>query len=99
MGLFRHGGDEAASAVHFKMREKMLSIGDDYWIENDAVERVFRVNGKAMRVRDTWVLEDGQGREVAICFGSSRAVSQARLAKPLRSGADCGSTGLAPCPS
>jgi len=47
------------------MKEKLLAIGDDYWIEDDAGHRVFKVNGKALRVRDTWILEDPNGREVA----------------------------------
>jgi uncharacterized protein YxjI len=51
--------------THYKMRERMFSIGDDYWIEDDSGTKAFRVNGKALRVRDTWVLEDAQGREVA----------------------------------
>jgi len=47
------------------MREKLLSIGDDYWIENDRGERAFKVDGKAVRVRETFVLEDTSGNEVA----------------------------------
>ena len=47
------------------MREKLLSIGDDFWIENDQGGRVFKVNGKALRVRQTFVLEDVSGAEVA----------------------------------
>ena len=47
------------------MREKLLSIGDDYWIENEAGERAFKVDGKAVRVRDTFVLRDASGAEVA----------------------------------
>jgi uncharacterized protein YxjI len=42
----------------------MFSIGDDYWIERDDGERVFKVNGKALRLRDTLVLEDLSGREL-----------------------------------
>jgi uncharacterized protein YxjI len=34
------------------------------WIENDAGERVFKLNGKALRVRRTMVFEDTQGREL-----------------------------------
>ena len=64
MGLLRRDRNDEGH-VHFKMREKMLSIGDDYWIETDAGERAFRVNGKAVRVRDTWVIEDPQGNNVA----------------------------------
>ncbi len=47
------------------MREKLLSIGDDYWIENDQGERAYKVDGKAFRVRKTFVLEDTSGAEVA----------------------------------
>ena len=47
------------------MREKLLSIGDDYWIESESGERAFKVNGKAVRLRDTFVLEDSAGEEVA----------------------------------
>ena len=47
------------------MREKLLSIGDDYWIENDAGERAYKVDGKAFRIRQTFVLEDPAGQEVA----------------------------------
>jgi uncharacterized protein YxjI len=64
MGLLRNrGGDEGT--MRFQMREKLLSIGDDYWIENETGERVFRVDGKAMRIRDTWILEDASGNNVA----------------------------------
>src|SRR5262245_36164506 len=47
------------------MREKLLSIGDDYWIEDEGGRRAFRVDGEAVRVRQTFVLEDAQGNEVA----------------------------------
>jgi uncharacterized protein YxjI len=51
--------------TRFQMREKLISIGDDYWIEDDTGQRAFKVNGKAARIRDTWVLEDAHGNEVA----------------------------------
>lgn len=61
MGL-RHRGLEGPK---FQMREKLLSIGDDYWIEDEHGARVFKVNGKAMRLRDTFILEDASGAELA----------------------------------
>ncbi len=64
MGLLRHRHDGAAGE-RFMMREKLLSIGDDFWIENEAGERAYKVNGKAFRLRQTFVLEDGSGNEVA----------------------------------
>ena len=52
-------------ATRYQMREKLLSIGDDSWIEDESGRRAFKVNGKALRVRQTLVIEDPQGRELA----------------------------------
>jgi uncharacterized protein YxjI len=43
----------------------MISVGDDYWIEDESGEKVFKVNGKAMRIRDTWKLENANHDTVA----------------------------------
>ena len=64
MALLRHRGDRHAGE-RFLMREKLLSIGDDYWIEHEDGSRAFRVDGKALRIRQTLVLEDPAGHEVA----------------------------------
>jgi uncharacterized protein YxjI len=61
MGFLRHR-DDGPGGERFLMREKLLAIGDDFWIENDQGERVYKVNGKAMRLRDTFELKDAQGR-------------------------------------
>jgi uncharacterized protein YxjI len=47
------------------MREKLLSIGDDFWIEGEEGNRAYRVDGKAARLRETILLKDAEGREVA----------------------------------
>jgi uncharacterized protein YxjI len=47
------------------MQEKLASIGDDAWIEDDHGDRIYKVDGKAMRLRDTFILEDRNGNEVA----------------------------------
>lgn len=57
---FGRGG----SAHRFQMRQKLISIGDDYWIENEDGDRVFRVDGKALRLRDTFDLEDAHGAKI-----------------------------------
>ena len=57
---FGRGGN----AQRYQMRQKLVSIGDDYWIENDAGDRVFRVDGKAMRLRNTLDLEDTEGHKL-----------------------------------
>ena len=48
----------------YVMREKMFAIGDDSWIEDEAGDRVYRVNGKALRMRKTLKLEDLDGNEL-----------------------------------
>ncbi|MFC2053460.1 hypothetical protein ACFLV7_04060 [Chloroflexota bacterium] len=35
----------------YRIRQKMVAIGDDFRIENDRGQRIFKVDGKAMRVR------------------------------------------------
>jgi uncharacterized protein YxjI len=64
MGLLRHRKDQPVGE-RFLMRERLLAIGDDFWIENDQGERAYKVNGKALRLRSTFVLEDASGDEVA----------------------------------
>jgi uncharacterized protein YxjI len=48
----------------YVMRQKFLAIGDDSWIEDEDGERVYRVDGKALRRRKTLKLEDRDGNEV-----------------------------------
>jgi uncharacterized protein YxjI len=47
------------------MREKLVSVGDDFWIEDSRGNRAFKVDGKALRMRKTLVFEDAQGSELA----------------------------------
>src|SRR4029079_19662755 len=54
-----------AEGTRYPMREKMLAIGDDFWIETEGGEKAFKVNGKALRIRDTLVLESPSGEEAA----------------------------------
>ncbi|MDG6256621.1 MAG: LURP-one-related family protein [Methanomicrobiaceae archaeon] len=56
--------EEAGGTHRYKMREKMVSIGDDYWIENEAGERAFKVDGKALRIRNTLILQNREGQEL-----------------------------------
>jgi len=66
MGLFgRDKDDEGDGVRRFQMREKLMSIGDDYWIEDSSGHRALKVDGKAMRMRDTFILEDTNGNELA----------------------------------
>jgi uncharacterized protein YxjI len=64
----RGRGDEppegAPAGTRYQLREKMLSFGDDFWIENDRGERIFLVDDKVLRVRDTVVIKDRNGKEL-----------------------------------
>ena len=51
--------------TRYKIRQKMLSIGDDFWIENQEGQRVFKVDGKALRLRKTLIFEDMSGNKLA----------------------------------
>ncbi|WP_297782245.1 LURP-one-related family protein [Aeromicrobium sp.] len=64
MGMLR-GRDDDADVRRFRMKQKLASIGDDFWIEDEEGNRAYRVDGKRVRVRSTFVLEDSSGREVA----------------------------------
>jgi uncharacterized protein YxjI len=49
----------------YRMRQKLISFGDDYWIENALGRRVYFVDGKAFRIREHLAFKDMQGRELA----------------------------------
>ncbi|HEY6421909.1 MAG TPA: LURP-one-related family protein [Pseudonocardiaceae bacterium] len=51
--------------VHYKMRQRLVSIGDDFWIETDDEQRAYKVDGKALRLRKTLIFEDAEGNMLA----------------------------------
>ena len=52
------------TANRYQMRQKLVSIGDDFYIKNEAGQNVFKVDGKVLRVRDLLVFEDLQGKKL-----------------------------------
>jgi uncharacterized protein YxjI len=46
------------------MRQKLVSFGDDFWIENEQGQKTYKVDGKALRIRDTLKFRDRQGNEL-----------------------------------
>jgi uncharacterized protein YxjI len=64
---------DIAAMSTYVMREKLFSIGDDSWIETAEGDRVIKVNGKALRLRQTLILEDRSGRE--LCKVQERKLS------------------------
>ncbi len=65
MGLFDRGRRTSAEGNRYIARERLASIGGDSWIEDDQGREAYRVDGKALRVRSTFLLKDADGNEVA----------------------------------
>jgi len=58
------GPGRGSGKNRYQMREKMVSIGDDFWIENEQGQKAFKVDGKALRVRNTLNFEDAHGKAI-----------------------------------
>jgi uncharacterized protein YxjI len=50
------------TAIRYQVRQRMVAIGDDFWIEDSDGKRAFKVDGKALRIRKTLIIEDAQGQ-------------------------------------
>jgi uncharacterized protein YxjI len=51
--------------ARYKMRQRLISLGEDFTIEDERGNAVYTVDGKILRMRETFVIEDQQGNEVA----------------------------------
>lgn len=51
--------------TRYKIRQNLISIGDDFWIENEEGNKVYKVDGKVLRIRKTLVFEDAKGTKLA----------------------------------
>jgi uncharacterized protein YxjI len=60
----RQLGTRRGGGTRYQMRQKLVSIGNDFFIENEQGQKVFKVDGKAVRVRDTLIFRDMQGNEL-----------------------------------
>ncbi len=61
-------------STRYQIRQKMFSIGDDFWIENQKGDRVFKVDGKALRLRETLYFEDMNGNKLCKIQGRLLAI-------------------------
>jgi uncharacterized protein YxjI len=52
------------TATRYKMRQRLVSIGDDFAIENEQGAKVFKVDGKVLRIRETLNFKDMQGKKL-----------------------------------
>ena len=55
---------EQTCSKRYTLRQKMVSIGSDYWIENEQGEQVYRVDGKVMTWHKTFYFEDAHGNKL-----------------------------------
>ncbi|MBB4637015.1 LURP-one-related/scramblase family protein [Longimicrobium terrae] len=51
--------------ARYKMRQHLLSIGEDFTIEDESGRAVYKVDGKVLTIRETFEITDMHGREVA----------------------------------
>ncbi|MEA3440995.1 MAG: LURP-one-related family protein [Chloroflexota bacterium] len=58
----RSFGRRGSGNNRYQMRQKLVSIGDDFWIENGQGQKAFKVDGKALRVRQTLNFENAHGQ-------------------------------------
>lgn len=58
--------DAAAGQLgnRYRMRERLLAFGDDFYVETGVGQRAFWVDGKALRARDTLLFKDMRGNEL-----------------------------------
>jgi uncharacterized protein YxjI len=49
------------NSERYKMKEKLVTFGDDFWIENEEGRKAFKVDGRMVAVRDVLAFEDDQG--------------------------------------
>lgn len=51
--------------TRYKIRQNLISIGDDFWIENEEGRKIYKVDGRILRIRKTLVFEDAKGGKLA----------------------------------
>ncbi|HSK90608.1 MAG TPA: LURP-one-related family protein [Euzebyales bacterium] len=61
----RHREQAEQAPEVYQIRERLVDIGDDYWIETAQGRRAFKVDGKVLRLRDTFAIQTPDGTEVA----------------------------------
>lgn len=49
----------------YKIRQRLISIGKDFYVETADGQRAFFVDGKVLALRETFVMQDMRGNEVA----------------------------------
>lgn len=55
---------ETTRTQRYRMRQRALALGEDFWVEDGAGDRAFKVDGKLLRLRDTLDLKDMHGNRI-----------------------------------
>lgn len=61
--------DAGEGVTRYRLQQKAISIGDDYWIDDDAGEHLYKVDSKVLRARRTYRIKDTEGHHVATVQG------------------------------
>jgi uncharacterized protein YxjI len=91
---------EQTQAARYQMHQHLVALGDDFTIENEQGQPVFKIDGKVLRIRKTLIFCDLQGKtlcsirekllnikktmEIEGPNGERLAVIQKALISPLR---------------
>ena len=62
MALFRNR--DGLDGPRYRMRERVFAIGDDFWIATDEDDHALKVDGKALRLRKTLVVQSSSGDDL-----------------------------------
>jgi uncharacterized protein YxjI len=49
----------------YQLRRQLISIGEDFWVQNAQGENVYKLDGKVLTLTQTFALEDVNGQELA----------------------------------
>jgi uncharacterized protein YxjI len=51
--------------MRYLVRERIFSIGEDFWVTDEQGDKIYLVDGKALSLRDTFELKDQSGAVLA----------------------------------
>jgi len=49
---------------NYLIRKQLIALGNDFWVEDEDGRRIFHIDGKVLRPRDTYVLQTPDGEEL-----------------------------------
>src|SRR5699024_331708 len=56
---------DSLAGMRYLVRERLFSIGDDSWVTDERGDKVFLVDGKALRLREPFEPRDASGAALA----------------------------------